>query len=414
MCYRQWVKIDLTVSCRGITLCRTLQTRIATVRERPLNCAPSAEQLSKLLLTLYAAPASPELWPKFLSELSELLGLGGAAILFQNLSQPYINLQAVVGTDPNANIPYESYYSAIDQWRPGTLSTPAGEIAMAEQLCSPDVLKNTEFYNDFLHPFDINLLCAVPTINQPPTLEIVTFYHRGWDKPCDSTALDTIKTILPHIRSALRTRRHLCTLEARKQEYSSALDLLDFGVVFLDDHGACLFVNRAAKQIFDRKDGLLFRNGRIWADSSMESAHLRRMINGAVGTGTSKELVAGNALCVSRINSSPLQVLVSPFSVRPGSWSFPVAARAAGIVFIFDPERDRIGIERAIQMLYGLTEAETKLFRLLVAGHSLYEAAELNGVTRETVRTQIKSILSKTGARNQSDLMRIAVITTPS
>ncbi len=42
---------------------------------------------------------------------------------------------------------------------------------------------------------------------------------------------------------------------------------------------------------------------------------------------------------------------------------------------------------------------------VLLDGKSLLEAAELNNVGKETVRSQLKSIFGKTGTRRQSELI---------
>jgi DNA-binding CsgD family transcriptional regulator len=55
--------------------------------------------------------------------------------------------------------------------------------------------------------------------------------------------------------------------------------------------------------------------------------------------------------------------------------------------------------------LFGFTRAECRLAELLTSGYSLKDAAEQRGVTYETVRSQVKSIFSKTGAQRQSELM---------
>jgi DNA-binding CsgD family transcriptional regulator len=58
-------------------------------------------------------------------------------------------------------------------------------------------------------------------------------------------------------------------------------------------------------------------------------------------------------------------------------------------------------------MLYGLTAAEAELALLLADGLALAQAAEARSVKISTARSQLLSVLRKTGARGQSDLMRI-------
>jgi hypothetical protein len=60
---------------------------------------PTTEAFSRLLLTLYAAPTSPELWPRFLKEFVEYLDLP-AAIMHQDGEVGNGFIKASVGLDP--------------------------------------------------------------------------------------------------------------------------------------------------------------------------------------------------------------------------------------------------------------------------------------------------------------------------
>ena len=65
---------------------------------------------------------------------------------------------------------------------------------------------------------------------------------------------------------------------------------------------------------------------------------------------------------------------------------------------------------RAEQMLvvsFGLSRAEVGIVRHLMAGHSLREIAQQTGKSEHTVRNQSKSILAKTGAPGQVELIRL-------
>jgi DNA-binding CsgD family transcriptional regulator len=55
--------------------------------------------------------------------------------------------------------------------------------------------------------------------------------------------------------------------------------------------------------------------------------------------------------------------------------------------------------------LFDLSPAEARTARGLVEGKSIDEVALANGLSRETIRTQLKSVLSKTGMRRQSELV---------
>jgi DNA-binding CsgD family transcriptional regulator len=57
--------------------------------------------------------------------------------------------------------------------------------------------------------------------------------------------------------------------------------------------------------------------------------------------------------------------------------------------------------------LFGLTPAQIRLARLLMQGHSLPQAAAATGLSRETLRTQLRSIFEKTGTGRQAELVAL-------
>jgi DNA-binding CsgD family transcriptional regulator len=64
--------------------------------------------------------------------------------------------------------------------------------------------------------------------------------------------------------------------------------------------------------------------------------------------------------------------------------------------------------------LFGLTGAEARLAALLGNGHDLASIAITLGVTRETLRSQLKAVFAKTGMRRQAELVALSArIRTP-
>jgi DNA-binding CsgD family transcriptional regulator len=60
-----------------------------------------------------------------------------------------------------------------------------------------------------------------------------------------------------------------------------------------------------------------------------------------------------------------------------------------------------------------LTPAESDLAAELVRGLDVAAAAERLGITRTTARNQLRSILSKTGAHRQGELLRLLMLAPP-
>lgn len=91
-------------------------------------------------------------------------------------------------------------------------------------------------------------------------------------------------------------------------------------------------------------------------------------------------------------------------------WLTPLTELQSGrngwaLCFVFDPE-ERAPIARSLlQTIYRLTPAEARLAEQLLLGRCPAEAAEALGVTIHTVRTYLKRLFRKTGAKTQAVLV---------
>ena len=83
------------------------------------------------------------------------------------------------------------------------------------------------------------------------------------------------------------------------------------------------------------------------------------------------------------------------------------------VVIILDPDNRRTINPRGLDQLFNLTGAEFQIARLILEGDNTKVIAEKRNVSPETVRSQAKSILHKTGCQTRNDLLRLVVATNP-
>jgi pimeloyl-ACP methyl ester carboxylesterase/DNA-binding CsgD family transcriptional regulator len=92
--------------------------------------------------------------------------------------------------------------------------------------------------------------------------------------------------------------------------------------------------------------------------------------------------------------------LASSFALGP-TWAEPLSA----LVFLSDRTSGAVGDSVARRL--GLTAAEARLTAKLLQGLSISDSAAALNVSVLTARTHLKNIFSKTGARRQSELIRL-------
>src|SRR5262249_61953262 len=80
--------------------------------------------------------------------------------------------------------------------------------------------------------------------------------------------------------------------------------------------------------------------------------------------------------------------------------------RISAIVLLPDLESNAAGPERRVlAAAFGMAPAEARLAAQIVAGETLPEIAQREGISRETLRSRLKSIFEKTGTSRQSELV---------
>jgi DNA-binding CsgD family transcriptional regulator len=138
-----------------------------------------------------------------------------------------------------------------------------------------------------------------------------------------------------------------------------------------------------------------------------EGKLLRQLIGSALQVARNVAASPGGVMRISRRSGcAPYEVLVAPVSGTTLGLDFdgPLAA-----VFVRDPEARIVPPTDRLQHFYALTGAEARLMQALVAGDTLDTIAERFGVSRETLRSQLKAVFLKTGTSSQIELIRLGL-----
>jgi DNA-binding CsgD family transcriptional regulator len=184
----------------------------------------------------------------------------------------------------------------------------------------------------------------------------------------------------------------------RVQGLVEALFALDLGAIAIDTGGRAVVLNRIAEGLMG-KDIDVVRGHLTATDAAINDA-IERMVHG---------LLQGN--------SAPENVVVP----QPGG-QYPLVLQACritetgdsllpsicGIVVISNPNRRPAGNRDLMGETFGLSRSESAIVGQLVKGHSIAEAANHMQLSRETVRSHLKSIFQKTNTHRQSELVMLA------
>ena len=366
---------------------------------------PSQQELSHLLGSLYDAAGDPGLWTPFLQRLGHSTGARSVLLLMHSAGQDMYTISRSWEFDPDAIRAYHDYYHAFDLWAQRGLSKPAGTVCSSAELSSRKEIESTVLYPGLMVPCDIEYGMFGVIEGSATRWASVSLFRSNSDGEFEHDDLETLRFLTPHIRRAFKLHFQLSGAKARSDGFETALDTLPTGVIFLGTKGEIKYMNRAASKAVAERDGLLATRNGLRAEKQEESDLLAKMIRDAVSRSNGVELSGRGAVEISRRSRPPLRVVVSPIHDKAVDHRQGVAA----VAFVHDPMQRTHAEEDVLRTRYQMTPAERRVAMLLAEGHSSRTIAQLQGVTFNTVRSQIKSVLHKAGVRRQGELIRLLV-----
>lgn len=365
----------------------------------------------ELISLAYDGVLVPARWEAFLARLADQLG---GASLGMSLRHPCDGDPGWVvfhDTDPSFARAYAEHFFSVDPFRVRSDALVPGACElMAGGTIEAAAIERSEFYADWMRPQGLAPAPSIGvTLDRDPRGEpigIGVFRPRG-ARAYGDAELRLLSALVPHLQRATRTARRLASSAAHVAASDDALELLPAAALLMDADGNVVRANLKAARLAEHGDP--FTAGARLALQPDVVLELRRArLQLRTGRRDARRASARDAVVVRRGESRPpLRLHVLPCSSPeiagidgPSGWF---------LVLIDDPEDVPQPSPEAIAATLGLTSAEGRLCALLVAGRRLDQAATELGIAHETARTHLKSAFRKTGARSQTDLVRLVL-----
>lgn len=363
----------------------------------------AAARVAAALPAVYAAASDAGKWPDALQAIAVLLDASRGLIFSHQAAPEQRGLWVSYRTAPAAMQRYVEQYHAHDVWmqRGHALNawTP-GHVVVSKDLLPDKAFLESVFYREFLAPQDIRDLCAgvLHDGSEPGIPRVHIALYRNHASPrFNASDKALLAALLPHLREATRIGYRLAEMEQGLRIARSTADAILPALVLTDRSGRIVFGNRAAKALCEANDGLRFEKNRLRIAAPRLQARLDRMLM--------QDDAQTAALQIPRLSGKPAYWLIQVDLPAAGE-SPPDARRANKALLIHDPAAEEANLQD-FAALYRLTPAETRLLDALLSHSALPEAARHLGVSINTVRSQLRSILEKCGVRRQVELMRI-------
>lgn len=368
--------------------------------------AGSGAESDEIIGAVYDAALEPGRWPEALRRVGGTIG-AQSSFFFSTHSDVEPGAVLHVFNQPDEMLDgFTSFWHTQDEWmlaaqRKGHVRR--GTLVLGGELVPRREFHRTAFYNDFTRRHDIDSMVGSVLFDGTET-EPMPFtnlvWYRGPGKPEFEVAeRERLRGYLPHFQRAMRIQRRIGWLADRQAQ--DAFSAMHVASIVLDRHGAVHHHNDAGALLLDSLSPQSYRFGRLRTLGDRSSL----AIEDAVATASRGEPARFTALLAGR---RPRVMAATLIRIAAGaSESFGPATPASDrfLLLVEVPRINGRGVAEAVCTLFHLSRAEVRVLGALLDGDTPAQIASAGGNSVATVRTQISSLLAKTGTASQTELL---------
>lgn len=368
--------------------------------------------LGQIYAEIAAAGLDPGRWQNVINLLSENTGVRAHLWGFDQgsaLGEFFVSH----GIDDCFLDSFARHYAPLNPWPTSLDIAPVGRPMSTDAMCAFDELRRTEFHGDWLLPQgDISAGGGVVLVREPGRyLAMGGMVERRRQDRVEAGWLELLLRITPALTQALATNRALSHMALR------VVAAVEAPVV---EMAAALVVRRDRRIVLANAPAeALLRKSRVITSGPMyrlcltgNRAHSR--LEAALGRLAAGLTAGGIAVDLSDVpNGQGFECHVAPFPPIEIPFA-PLgpkthADRDLAVVIVKSKAAEGMMRER-LRSAFRLSGAETDIVLALAEGLTIGEIADRRAVSIHTVRNQMKSVLSKTDSRRQSDLVRLVEV----
>ena len=339
---------------------------------------------------IYEAAVLPDLWPSVLSDL-KTIGEGHGAMMFTHTDGLYKSIACPVFAPVVADYIEEGWPQRTDRQARLFGKRHAGFLGDLD-VYSADEIENEPVYRDFFRPRHLGWATAT-AISLPDGNQIAFSVERPLAAgPVTRPVVERLDLLRPHLaRAALLSAR---LRHERAQAAADALEAIGIPAAVLNARGLIQAMNRGCEALI----------------STTIRAHKRLILaDTRANTLLDEALTALAAKSSARAFSIPVRAdetrgptIAHVVPLRGGALDI-FAGGLSIVVFTAIGER-ALPAPDIVAVLFDLTPAEARVALGIADGKTVDGLASTLGVSRETIRTQLKAVMAKTETTRQGDL----------
>lgn len=286
---------------------------------------------------------------------------------------------------------------------------PEGKVFCLEDRVTERELKQLDHYQHFMKVYDVTDIMGFDICDNESDNHIRLRLRvvRLGDEPKFSEAdRDKLSSIIPLMKKSLTIYSRMEISGISQEIYQELLASMDIASFILGANFEVMAKNYLAEQVVNNKDGLFIDHKKLCCINPADQQKFTEACKGIMDAR-------------NQDNSAFLLENFSLGRAEPGAkWSAlirPVDSHnfmgaetnPELLLLVRDSSRRQLPTPALLIDVFGVTPAEARLTLKLIDGLSLTAAAEALGISRNTARTQLSSVFSKTNLNSQTQLVKL-------
>lgn len=361
-----------------------------------------AAELSAVICEIYDAAVDPTLWRQALGSICAFVGGFSAALFWHDAATERSEALHLFIEDPVYTRLYFEKYLPMNPMFPAATFIDAGVVTAVEDIMPTSEFVTTRFYKEWTAPQGIVDALAV---NLEKGVTRASLINVRTDVRVDQRMRDRLGLLVPHLQRAVAIGRLLEQSRTTAQALTKTLDHVEAAVLLVGARSEITFANDTAKKMLG--EGTLVRKeGNALRAVAPDANRVLRNIFVAAEKGDASVGVRGVAVPLKNASNEAWFAHVLPLtSGRRQQAGNDHAAVAA--VFIRKTVPNVLSPLEEIAKLYKLTAGEVRVLDAVLKVNGVRAIAELLGVSQATVKTHLQNVFRKTGAKRQSELVKL-------
>jgi|GEM_PF-3698252 len=363
---------------------------------------------SHFLETVYGSAGDAGYWQRVVEAFSSCVDGGVGQISAHGPRWGDVRIFAVPAFVPQAAIEdYIQVYADGDP-RVAGAADRSGRMVACHELVDTDSFERTALVTEFLDRKELNLrwCCGHVEGLDTDTTMLVSLMRERRRGPFEPREVAAIERLSRHLHRAARLHADLAQTELALARLEATLDQLSDAVFVCERDGRVRHMNQAAVRLAERGDSVLVAAGFLRAAQIDAVQRLARAMTDAACLSPNFPSGRADVVLHRPADGSPVVARLHPLPRHLGT--DVRTARGEIVIVVRDPITSSLSDAGALRAL-GMTAREIHLTQALIDGKTLAEHAAERNVSIETVRSQMKSALSKAGVSRQAELVALAM-----